>query len=108
MRRLVLIYMWMPFGLTWEIKGAQAQPGVEPPPGDVAVLRALSRPAAGVSRDDIVIVKEQVTPRQWKCTAYYTETLRLPWGRVPLGKKVQSVILPRMGRAAVCPGYDWS
>ena len=106
MKRSFLICIWIPLLLTLGADGVQAQPGVEPPPADAAVLQALSRPAAGVSRDEIVIVKERVTPRQWKCTAYYTETLRLPWGRVSLGKKVQSVILPRMGLAAVCPVCD--
>src|SRR5262245_7393028 len=92
MRRAVLIGLWITLWLTWGADGAQAQRAAEPP-ADATVLRALSPPPAGVSRDDIVIVKEQLMPGQWKCTAYYTESVRLPRGRVPLGKKVQSVLI---------------
>jgi hypothetical protein len=93
MRRSVLIGLWVAFWLTWGAGGAKAQTAAEPP-ADAAVLRALVRPPAGVSRDDIVLVKEQVKPGQWKCTASYSESIRLPWFRVPLGKKVQSVFIP--------------
>jgi hypothetical protein len=105
MRRSLHFALWSAFCLTWRADGAPAQPVVEPP-GDAAVLRALARPAAGVCRDDIVIVKEQVGPGQWKCTAYYTESIWLPWGRVPLGNRVQVVLIPRMGHAAACQWYD--
>lgn len=91
MRRSVLLGLWATFGLTWGADVAQAQPATVPP-GDAAVLRALPPPPAGVFRDDIVIVKDRVKPGQWKCTAYYTEYVRLPWGRISLGKRVRSVV----------------
>ena len=90
--RLDLAGLCPTFGLAWGLMTAQAQPAPEPP-NDASVLRALSRPPAGVLRDDIVIIKEQVKPGTWKCTAYYTELMQLPWAVVPLGKKVQSVII---------------
>lgn len=65
MRNSVLISPWLTFWLGVGTGGAWAQPAAEPP-GDAAVLRGLSRPPAGVSRDGIVIVKEQVRPGQWK------------------------------------------
>ena len=106
MRRSVQLGLWVTFWLIWGADGAQAQPTAEPP-GDATVLRALSRPAAGMFRDDIVIVKEQVKPGLWKCTAHYTESIRLPWGWVPLGKKVQSVFIkPVPPIAAACRGSD--
>src|SRR5262249_6262309 len=98
------IGLWITFWLTWGADGVQAQPAAEPS-GDAAVLRALSRPPAGAFRDEIVLVKEQVMPGQWKCTAYYTESVRLPWGWVPLGRKVQSVFIEPAPRiAADCRG----
>jgi hypothetical protein len=91
MRHLLFIGMWVTFWLTCGAGGAQAQPGAEP--SDATVLRALAPPPAGVFRDDMVIVKEQVKPGRWKCTAHYTESIQLPLGLVPLGKKVQSVVI---------------
>lgn len=84
---------------------ANAQPIAEPP-GEAAVLKALGRPAAGVSRDDVVIVREQLTPGRWRCTVYSTPSVQLPWGRVPLGQKVETVIIPPRAMAAVCVGDD--
>ena len=84
--------LWGTFCLAWSADTAHAQPPPQPP-ADATVLRALSPPPAGVLRDDMVIVKEQVKPGKWKCTAYYTESMQLPFGVVPLGKKIQSVII---------------
>lgn len=79
--------------------GVRAQPMAEPP-GEAAVLTALGRPAAGVSRDDVAIVREQLTPGRWRCTVYSTQSVQLPWGRVPLGQKVETVIIPPRAMAA--------
>ena len=81
-----------------EPAGPARSPAGEPP-GDAAVLRAIPSSFAGVSRDDVVIVKEEVNPGRWKCTAYYTESVLLPWwGRVQLGKRVQSVVIQPLQR----------
>jgi hypothetical protein len=69
-------------------------------------MRALTPPAAGVSRDDVVIVKEQLKPGHWKCTAYYTESLEAPGGPIPLGKRVQSVIIRPLDMSDAGRGPD--
>jgi hypothetical protein len=51
-------------------------PGAERP-GTAAVVRALSRPPAGVSRDVDAILIEQVKPGLWKGRAFYTESVQL-------------------------------
>lgn len=67
------------------------------PPTDAEVLGALPKPAEGVTRDDIVIVKNKILDRldpprhfpsvglarlharRWECTVYWTETVQLAW-----------------------------
>ena len=106
MMRLVLVGLCVAFGLAWGLETAQAQPGPEPP-SDASVLRALSRPPAGVVRDDVVITKEQIRPGTWRCTAYYTESMPLPRAVVPLGKKVESVIIGPAGPMAEANLEPW-
>jgi hypothetical protein len=106
MMRLVLVGLCATFVLAWGLVIAQAQPAPEPP-SDASVLRALSRPPAGVVRDDIVFTKEQVRPGTWRCTAYYTESMRLPRAVVPLGKKVESVIIGPAGPMAAASLKPW-
>jgi hypothetical protein len=81
------------------------QPAAVDPPSDAAVIRLLPRKPARVDRDDIIIVKDSVTPRLWQCTVYYTESIRLPWGRFTLGKRVQTVFFrfPRLIAATDSP-----
>jgi hypothetical protein len=93
MKRSILLVLCITFGLAWGADAAAVKPAVAEPPDDAAVLRALPRLPAAVTRDHVCIVKEQVKPGPWKCTVYYTEAARLPWGRIPLGKKVQSVFI---------------
>jgi hypothetical protein len=66
-------------------------------PTDAEVIGALSKPGDGVTRDDIVIVKQKILDRldpprlfpsvglarlharRWECTVYWTETVQLAW-----------------------------
>ncbi|QEG28152.1 ECF RNA polymerase sigma factor SigE [Gemmata obscuriglobus] len=73
-------------------------------PTDQEVIRALPKPAAGVVRDDIVIVKDKILDRldtvaparldsaigpaqlrvqHWECRTYCTESVELPWPLPP-------------------------
>ncbi|MBP3956188.1 RNA polymerase sigma factor [Gemmata sp. G18] len=66
-------------------------------PTDQEVIKALPKPPAGATRDDIVIVKEKILDRldpprhfpnvgqarlrvqHWECSAYFTDIVVLPW-----------------------------
>lgn len=70
--------------------GLAAQPNV---PDEAEVLKAAR---LGKTHGDIVIVKEPVTPRSWKCTIYYAtiERVRLPWGSIPAPRpRMQEIVL---------------
>lgn len=62
-----------------------------PPPADVTVLLALPPLPAGVTRDDVCIVKNRITPKQWRCSVYFTERVDAPGEPVSGRKRVQTV-----------------
>ncbi|MDY3551179.1 RNA polymerase sigma factor [Gemmata sp. JC717] len=83
-----------------KLAAAEARVLGDEPPTDQEVIRALPKPAAGVVREDIMIVKQKIQDRldpvdptrldpgiaparlwvqHWECRVYYTESVELPW-----------------------------
>jgi RNA polymerase sigma factor (sigma-70 family) len=76
-------------------------------PGKAAILGALSRPPAGVSRDVDSILIEQVKPGLWKCSVYHTESVLLPRrDDQPLNSPILQVVGKVLDRANALDLYS--
>ena len=62
---------------------ANGQPA--PLPRDAVVVVALPRLGVGLVPADVSVVKEEVAPGHWKCTAYYRRAVWTPFGPVAFG-----------------------